>query len=57
MDDEKVYSVSSVSKKEPWWNDGDKIGAICATVIILTIVIVGCLIAGYWLLRWLTPIF
>lgn len=28
---------------EPWWNDGDKVGGLAATVVLLTLVIVVCL--------------
>lgn len=34
--------------KEPWWNDGDKVGGCAATMVLLTIVAIICLglIAG-----------
>lgn len=34
------------SEKEPWWNDGDKVGGLAATIFVLGIAILlfaGCI--------------
>jgi hypothetical protein len=36
--------TQELGKEEPWWNDGDKVGGMFATILMLTVTICVCLL-------------
>jgi hypothetical protein len=45
MSDQDEYSDKANHKEpQPWWNDGDKVGGLVATIVLLTLVILVCIV-------------
>lgn len=38
--------MDDASEKKPWWNDGDAVAGLCATVMLLLIIAVVIVLVG-----------